>query len=46
MIGISEYHRLTSYFRRYTKEMIGVAMGVNNLQELFNEKYYENWRTG
>ena len=37
-----EYHRLTSYFRRYTKEMIGVAMGVNNLQELFNEKYYEN----
>jgi hypothetical protein len=37
-----EYHRLTSYFRRYTKEMIGVAMGVNNLQELFNEKYYDN----
>ncbi|HZP59402.1 MAG TPA: TonB-dependent receptor [Opitutaceae bacterium] len=38
----SEYYRLTSYFRRYTNEMIGVAMGVNNLVEVFNEKYYEN----
>src|SRR6202030_4552668 len=38
----SEYYRLTSYFRRYTSEMIGVAMGVNNLIEIFNEKYYEN----
>jgi hypothetical protein len=37
----SEYFRLTSYFRRYTKEMIGVAMGINNLLEIFNEKYYE-----
>jgi hypothetical protein len=37
-----EYYRLTSYFRRYTREMIGVAMGINNLLELFNEKYYEN----
>jgi hypothetical protein len=38
----SEYYRLTSYFRRYTTEMIGVAMGINNLLEIFNEKYYEN----
>jgi hypothetical protein len=37
-----EFYRLTSYFRRYTKEMIGVALGVNNLIEIFNEKYYEN----
>ncbi|MEI6861938.1 MAG: TonB-dependent receptor, partial [Verrucomicrobiota bacterium] len=37
-----EYFRLTSHFRRYTSEMIGVAMGVNNLVEIFNEKYYEN----
>jgi hypothetical protein len=35
-----QYHRLTSYFRRYTKEMIGVAMGVNNVRELFEPKYY------
>ena len=38
----SEYYRLTSYFRRYTKEMIGVALGINNLLEVFNEKYYEH----
>jgi hypothetical protein len=37
-----EFFRLTTYFRRYTGEMIGVAMGVNNLLEVFNEKYYEN----
>jgi len=42
----SEYYRLTSYFRRYTKEMIGVAMGINNLVEIFNEKYYENLEGG
>ncbi|PWT85444.1 MAG: nicotinate-nucleotide adenylyltransferase [Acidobacteria bacterium] len=37
-----EFYRLTSYFRRYTKHMVGVAMGINNLLEIFNEKYYEN----
>jgi len=42
----SEYYRLTSYFRRYTKEMIGVAMGINNLLEVFNEKYYDNLEGG
>ena len=42
----SEYFRLTSYFRRYTKEMIGVAMGINNLIEIFNEKYYEHLEGG
>jgi hypothetical protein len=42
----SEYFRLTTYFRRYTKEMIGVAMGINNLLEVFNEKYYEHLEGG
>ncbi len=42
----SEYYRLTSYFRRYTKEMIGVTMGINNLIEIFNEKYYEHLEGG
>ncbi len=41
-----EYYRLTSYFRRYTKEMIGVVMGINNLLEIFNEKYYEHLEGG
>ncbi len=38
----SEYYRLTSYFRRYTEEIIGVTMGINNLLDVFTEKYYEN----
>ncbi len=42
----SEYFRLSSYFRRYTKEMIGVPMGINNLLEVFNEKYYEHLEGG
>ena len=42
----SEYFRLSAYFRRYTKEMIGITMGANNLVELFNEKYYENLAGG
>jgi len=42
----SEFYRLVSYFRRYTKEMIGVAMGINNLLEIFNEKYYESLEGG
>jgi hypothetical protein len=42
----SEYYRLSSYFRRYTKEMIGAAMGINNLLEIFNEKYYEDLEGG
>jgi hypothetical protein len=41
-----EFYRLSSYFRRYTKEMIGVALGINNLIEIFNEKYYENLEGG
>ncbi len=42
----SEFYRLVSYFRRYTKEMIGVALGINTLVEIFNEKYYENLEGG
>jgi hypothetical protein len=41
-----EFYRLTGYFRRYTKQMIGVTMGINNLLEVFNERYYENLEGG
>src|SRR4030088_2562267 len=41
-----EFYRLTSYFRRYTRQMVGVTMGINNLLEVFNEKYYENLEGG
>ncbi|MCC5789599.1 MAG: TonB-dependent receptor [Opitutales bacterium] len=36
-----EYYRLATFFRRYTREKIGIAMGINNLLEIFKEKYYE-----
>jgi len=42
----SEFYRLVSYIRRYTKEMIGIALGINTLYEIFNEKYYENLEGG
>ena len=35
-----EYHRLAAYFFRYTKQLIGVTMGVPTLKALFEEKYY------
>jgi hypothetical protein len=37
-----EFYRLMAYFRRYTKQIVGVVMGINNLLEVFNEKYYQN----
>ncbi|MFM8356936.1 MAG: TonB-dependent receptor, partial [Verrucomicrobiota bacterium] len=35
-----EFHRLASYFFRYTKRPIGLVMGLPTLRELFEEKYY------
>ena len=44
--NFSEYYRLVAYFRRYTKEMIGIAMSIITLQEVFTEKYYDNLEGG
>jgi hypothetical protein len=41
-----EFYRLTQYFRRYTNETIGITMGINNLLEVFNEKYYAHPPSG
>jgi hypothetical protein len=41
-----EYHRLAAYFFRYTKKMIGIAMGVPTLKEIFDEKYYADLSGG
>lgn len=38
----SEHYRLTSYFRRYTKERVGMVMGINSLLQIFNESFYEH----
>src|SRR2546423_1238812 len=41
-----EFYRLAAYLFRYTKKMIGVAMGVPTLKELFEEKYYSDLEGG
>lgn len=38
----TEYFRLVGYFRRYTKERVGVALGINALLDLFDERDYEH----
>ena len=35
-----EYYRLVEYFSNYTTKKIRLSMGVSNLVEIFNEKYY------
>lgn len=41
-----EYFRLVDYFSEFTKERMGLAMGVNNLVQIFDEKYYRNLSGG
>ncbi|MGX9987026.1 TonB-dependent receptor [Chryseobacterium sp. POL2] len=40
--NFSEYYRMVDYFSAYTNQNIGVAMGVNNLLDVFDEEYYKN----
>ncbi len=35
-----EFHRLAGYLFRFTKQPIGLVMGLPTLKELFEEKYY------
>lgn len=37
----AEYYKLAAYLQRYTKSQIGIVLGIPNLKELFDEKYYE-----
>lgn len=41
-----EYYRLVEYFSNYTKAKIGLTMGVNNLVDIFDEKYYRHLSGG
>lgn len=41
-----EFHRLAAYLFRYTKQMIGLVLGVPTLREIFDEKYYKNLEGG
>ena len=42
----AEFHRLASYLFLFTKKMIGIAMGVPTLREIFDEKYYSQLEGG
>ncbi len=44
--NFQEYYKLVEYFSRYTKERMGLAMGVNNMIEIFDEKYYRHLSGG
>ena len=42
--NFSEYYKLVDFFTQFTRNQtkIGLAMGVNNLLEIFKENYYVN----
>ena len=40
------YYRLASYLFGYTNKMVGLVLGLPNLQELFEEKYYTDLSGG
>ncbi len=42
----SQYYKLVEYFSRFTKERMGLIMGVPNLTEILNEKYYHTLSGG
>lgn len=41
-----EYYRLAAYLSRFTKNKIGITMGVASLRELFDEKWYTQLEGG
>ncbi|WP_025743818.1 hypothetical protein [Aquimarina pacifica] len=41
-----EYYRVVEYFSNYTKERMAMAMGINNLIDVFDEKYYRHLSGG
>ena len=43
---IRDSYRVVEYFSRFTKERMGLAMGVNNLIDVFDEKYYRHLSGG
>jgi len=41
-----QYYKLVEYFTRYTEERMGLIMGVTNLKDLFDERYYRDLKGG
>ncbi len=44
--NFQEYYRVVEYFSNYTKEHMALSMGVNNLIDIFDEKYYRHLSGG
>jgi hypothetical protein len=44
--NFQEYYKVVEYFAKYTKARMGLAMGVNNLVDIFDEKYYRHLSGG
>jgi len=44
--NFQEYYKLVEYFSQYSKNRMGLAMGVNNLIDIFDEKYYRHLSGG
>jgi hypothetical protein len=42
----SRFHNVTTYLRRYTREPIGISLGVPTLAQIFDAKYYADLEGG
>ena len=44
--NFQEYYKLVEYLSKYTRNRMGLTMGVNNLVDIFDEKYYRHLSGG
>ena len=44
--NFQEYYKLVEYYSNYTKARMGLTMGVSNLIDIFDEKYYRHLSGG
>lgn len=44
--NFQEYYKIVEYFSEFTKERMGLAMGVESLINIFDEKYYRDLSGG
>ena len=41
-----EYYKLSAFLRRYVSKPIGIVMGINNLLDIFDTRYYDSLQGG
>jgi hypothetical protein len=44
--NFGQFHRLAGFLSRYTREMIGIPMGIPSLQQIFDEKLHAGLEGG